>query len=329
MTKVTAVSPDFKMKTPVWDKFVREILPEIDVREYLLTAIGYALTGHNREHHLFFAYGAGANGKSVLFETVRRVMGEYARTTDHSTFMETPHERHMAHLAVLHDSRLLIASEVKRSAKIDDVKLKQMTGGEAMSANFMRKDPFTFVPQWTIFMTGNHKPRIPSVDYAIRRRIRLIPFTVQIPDTDRDPELKDKLVAEYPGILAKLILYSGEYLSTGLIQNVQAVNEAGEAWLDEEDWSGRMMSDLFEDADHGNLTLKEAQDACDAWMQSEGYKWKPRRRQIVELLTAKFGPKGLDPVSRVTAWPKACLTELGMNLMRSRFDNDDDGGDWS
>ena len=76
-----------------------------------------------------------------------------------------------------------------------------MTGGDKITARFMRRDFFDFVPKFKLFITGNHKPRLHNVDEAIRRRMLLVPFTVQIPPEERDQDLPQKLKAEWPAIL--------------------------------------------------------------------------------------------------------------------------------
>ncbi len=109
-----------------------------------------------------------------------------------------------------------------------------MTGGDVVAANFMRQDQFEFRPVFKLFVAGNHKPGLRSVDEAIRRRFNLIPFTVTIPPEERDGELVEKLKAEWPGILAWMIEGCLEWQAKGL-KPAKVVREATEAYLSAED----------------------------------------------------------------------------------------------
>ena len=136
-----------------------------------------------------FAYGTGANGKSTFINTIANIFGDYATVADMSTFIASSTERHPTDLAKLVGARLVVAQETQKGRRWDETKIKALTGGDKITARFMRQDFFDFVPNFKLFICGNHKPRLSSVDEAIRRRLLLVPFTVQIPPAERDPEL--------------------------------------------------------------------------------------------------------------------------------------------
>jgi putative DNA primase/helicase len=196
--------------------------------------LGYSLTGLTREHALFFAYGTGANGKSVLLSTVAGILGDYHKTAPLETFVASNGDRHPTDLAGLRGSRLVTASETEEGRRWAEARIKQLTGGDRVSARFMRQDFFEFLPQFKLIIAGNHKPSLRSVDEAIRRRFHLIPFSVTIPTDERDGELTEKLKEEWPGILAWLIEGCEEWQRKGL-RPPQAVLEATEAYLSAED----------------------------------------------------------------------------------------------
>jgi putative DNA primase/helicase len=163
---------------------------------------GYALTGETRENALFFLYGTGGNGKSVFLNTFSGLLGDYAKTAPIEAFIESRNQNHPTDLAGLQGSRLVTAIETEDGRCWAESKLKALTGGDRISARFMRQDFFEYTPQFKLFIAGNHKPRLRSVDEAIRRRFHLLPFTVTIPASERDLELGEKLRSEWPGILA-------------------------------------------------------------------------------------------------------------------------------
>jgi putative DNA primase/helicase len=171
----------------------------------LQRVFGYCLTGSTREHALFFFYGTGANGKSVLINIISWILGDYQRMAPMETFTVTQNDRHPTELAWLQGRRLVTAVETEEGRRWADAKIKQLTGGDKISARFMRQDFFEYTPQFKLVIAGNHKLGLRSVDEATRRRFNLIPFSVTIPEDERDPQLLDKLKAEAPSILQWMI----------------------------------------------------------------------------------------------------------------------------
>jgi putative DNA primase/helicase len=110
-------------------------------------------------------------------------------------------ERHPTDLAKLAGARLVVAQEMQRGRRWDESKIKALTGGDKITARFMRQDYFDYEPRFKLLIAGNHKPRLGGVDEAMRRRLLLVPFVVQIPSAERDPHLARKLELEWPAIL--------------------------------------------------------------------------------------------------------------------------------
>jgi putative DNA primase/helicase len=187
---------------PIWTEFLNRIFNNDEVLiSFVQRYLGYCLTGETSEHRFVFGYGTGANGKGTLLNTVAKIMGDYATVADVGTFLAANHERHPTDVAKLHGARLVVAQETEKGRRWDEVKIKSMTGGDKMTARFMRQDFFDFLPTFKLFITGNNKPSLDNVDEAMRRRLLLVPFTVQIPADERDPDLPKKLEAEWPAIL--------------------------------------------------------------------------------------------------------------------------------
>ena len=233
MTRITAVAPGGQC--PRFLVFRKTITAsDQDLQDYLQRALGYGLTGLTTEHVLFFGYGTGANGKGVLLNTVSRLMGTYHKTAPIETFTASNTDRHPTDLAGLRGARLVTAAETEEGRRWAEARIKTLTGGDPVSARFMRQDFFEYVPAFKLFITGNHKPSLRSVDEAIRRRFHLVPFAVTIPAENRDPDLGEKLRSEWPGILAWLI--DGCLQWQGLsLRPPQAVLDATKAYLEAED----------------------------------------------------------------------------------------------
>ena len=168
---------------------------------YLQRVVGYALTGSTGDQCLFFLYGSGANGKSVFLNVVKDLLGgDLACQTPSETLM-IKRSGGTNDIARLQNVRAVIANEVEGGTLLAEALVKQMTGGERISARFHYQEFFEYMPKFKLFIAGNHKPVIRGRDNGIWRRIRLIPFTVTIPKAKRDAHLLTKLRAELPGIL--------------------------------------------------------------------------------------------------------------------------------
>ena len=176
MTKITAVAPGGDC--PLFLTFLAKITAgDAELIAYIRRMLGYALTGDTREHALFFAYGTGANGKSVLLSTVSGVIGAYHRTAPIETFVASSAERHPTDLAGLRGARLVTAVETEEGRRWAESRVKQLTGGDVVAARFMRQDFFEYRPQFKLVIAGNHKPSLRSVDEAIRRRFHMMMWT--------------------------------------------------------------------------------------------------------------------------------------------------------
>lgn len=244
ITKITAVGP--QGDCPRFLAFLERITGgDNELIAYVQRVLGYGLTGLTREHALFFGYGTGANGKSVLLSTVAGILDEYHRTAPIETFTASNGDRHPTDLASLRGARLVTATETEEGRRWAESRIKQLTGGDTVAARFMRQDFFEYRPAFKLIIAGNHKPSLRSVDEAIRRRFHLIPFAVTIPPEERDADLAEKLKTEWPGILQWLIEGCLEWQTEGL-RPPKAVQEATEAYLSAEDSLAAWIDDRCE-----------------------------------------------------------------------------------
>jgi putative DNA primase/helicase len=235
MTKITAVGPDESGSINTWLTFLKRVTDEDEeLQNYLQRILGYSLTGLTNEEALFFIYGPGANGKSVLIETVSGIMGNYAKTSPIETFTASTTDRHPTELARLHGARLVTATETEEGRRWAESRIKQLTGGDRVTARFMRQDFFEYDPQFKLIITGNHKPGLRSIDEATKRRVNMILFDVVIPAAERDKQLKRKLKREWPGILAWMIDGCVEWQEQGL-NPPAVVTKASAEYLNQED----------------------------------------------------------------------------------------------
>ena len=212
--KITAIGPE-KMPTPLWDRFLHEITSgDRELQAYLQRVAGYGLTGLVREHALFFGHGAGGNGKGVLLNTMTRIMNDYAATSAMEAFTASSYDRHSTELAMLHGARFVTARETEEGRFWAESRIKQITGGDPITARFLYRDNFTFQPAFKLFIVGNHMPKLRNVDDAIRRRVHMIPFLFKPATVNLN--LEEELEPEWPGILAWMIAGCLEWQRGGL-----------------------------------------------------------------------------------------------------------------
>jgi len=220
---------------PLWRAFLRRITDgDEELERYLQRMAGYALTGLTNEHAFFLLFGHGANGKSVFLSTLAAAWGDYCTTAPADVFLASAGDRHPTELAALHGARLVIASEIEPGRRWNESRLKELTGGDKISARFMRHDFFEFRPAFKLIIATNHKPKIRTVSEAMRRRLHLVPFTVTIPPEERDPMLAEKLREELPGILTWCVEGAAEWLAGGL-RPPEAVQAHTAEYFDAED----------------------------------------------------------------------------------------------
>jgi putative DNA primase/helicase len=241
LTKLTAVAPGGSC--PRWHRFVTWACSgDEELVGFLRRFGGYCLTGTTGEHALVFLYGTGGNGKGVFLNTLARLLADYAMVSPMETFINSHTDRHPTELARLRGARFVTAQETERGRQWAESKLKALTGGDTITARFMRGDFFEFTPQFKLVIAGNYRPSLQSVDEAIRRRFLLVPFEQTITPAERDLDFGERLREEWPGILAWLIQGCLEWQQNGLCppervcaatQEYFSAEDSLGAWLEE------------------------------------------------------------------------------------------------
>jgi putative DNA primase/helicase len=251
---------------PLWDQFLARITAQdIELQRFLQRYIGYSCTGFIHEHVFVFAYGQGANGKSTFINTLTKILGDYATVADMNTFLVTRNERHPTDLAKLRGARLVVAQETQKGRRWDETKIKALTGGDKITARFMRQDYFDFMPTFKLFIAGNHRPRLSTIDEAMRRRMLVIPFTVQIPLHERDRTLPEKLWNEREAILRWCIDGCQSWQRIGLAPPL-SVRKTTDEYFDDQDNLGQWIEDCT-NPDAGIFGFELSSDLFASWRE--------------------------------------------------------------
>jgi putative DNA primase/helicase len=296
-----------------WKAFLARVLAgDENLICFVQRAVGYSLTGVTNEHALFFLYGTGRNGKSTFLDIVRDILGDYAMNADSSSLMVRRSDGPREDLARLKGARFVSAIEAGEGKRINEELLKSITGGDPIAARHLYAATFDFVPQLKIWLAANHKPTIRGTDEGIWSRIREIPFTVTIPEAERDRDLKEKLRRELPAILAWAVDGCLDWRREGL-STPSVVRRATEVYRSEMDVLGAFLEDCCDIAAEYSELPKPLYEAYRRWMSDNG--------EHPESQT-KFGTKLKDrgfPAERERTRAKT-IWRIGLRLKASVVD---------
>jgi putative DNA primase/helicase len=325
VTKRCPIAHNADARAPRWEQFITEITgaptpaehdangqiiratvgrftPRPALARYLQKALGYSLTGVTREQKFFLAIGPGSNGKNVVFEAVKRVLGNYANVLPAEALMATSRpgdpERPTALAASLAGARFALASETKDEQKLDVGLVKNHTGDEEMTARRMRQDPFTFKITHKLWLMTNNRPDLDHIDAAVRGRLHLIPFDQRWNrpgEFDRDPMLPDgdktlgaQLAAEAQGILAWLVRGALLYQTEGLDPPPEVVALTNE-YVQEQDHLGQWLAILQRCAPEQGARAVELFAQFAHWCGEQGTEVKPKTQTAFGLALGKRG----------------------------------------
>jgi putative DNA primase/helicase len=246
ITKRLTIPYDPEARCPQWVMFLEHAMSgEAELVVFLQRALGYSLTGSTREQCFFLVHGPTKTGKSTFINTSRKLLGDYARQSEASTFLHKDRTEVRNDLAMLAGARLVSAIETDQGKKLAEALVKQATGGtDSITARFLFEELFEFVPQFKVFLATNHAPRMDAQDDALWERVHRIPFVVHIPKEQRDKELDEKLQGELPGILAWAVRGCLAWQRDNDLRVPQRVTDATQALREEMDDVGTFLKDV-------------------------------------------------------------------------------------
>lgn len=259
--------------------------PDHELINYVQKLLGLALTGNATTENIFpIFFGAGGNGKSTFINCIQAVIGDsISYGADPKFLMETSQKDHPTTLASVHGKRLIIAQEPSQGSRLDTSLIKSLTGGDQLSARRMREDPWSFTPEALIVLVSNELPLVRETSDGIWRRIVVIPFSAKFLGTDRDPLLKEKLLAEKEGILRWLVYGAVLYAKEGLIQP-HTVHTASANYRAEENVFSRWFADCAELDPNWTTKAAPIQANFSAWLSIHGIYLPNRSKYLSDAL---------------------------------------------
>ncbi|OWJ69835.1 hypothetical protein CDV50_16070 [Haematobacter massiliensis] len=292
LTKIMPVGLDPAAKCPTFVAFLNRIQPSREMQGFIQRWFGYSMTGLTLEQVFAFFYGAGANGKSVLVDLMARIMGDYAASAKIESI--TGRSRRgggdaTPDLVPLIGARFVRTSEPDQGQQLQEGLIKELTGGEPIMVRSLNENFITVYPFFKLTISGNHRPEIRGGDDGIWRRVMLVPFEVQIPPDERDPDLGDKLYAERDGIMNWLVQGLRDYLAHGLQIPDQVLSATAE-YREDSDPLATFLTQVcgVSGKPEHSMRAKMLQEAFAYWLDEGGRgAWKPRT--IFNGLSAKQG----------------------------------------
>ena len=294
-TKYIDIDFDPNADRTVIDAFMQTITAhDLDLSQYIKRAVGYSVTGRTDEHCLFFAYGNGKNGKSTFMNMLSMVMGEYATTTSVEALLDVNAKGEGAspYMARLPGKRLAMAQEMPEGRRMNESLVKSITGGDRIATRGLYKDVFEFTPTHTLWVSGNHKPRIAGTDDGIWRRLRILPFTTTIPEAQRRDSraIEAEFYAHRTGILRWLIEGARMWYKMGL-GSCRAVDVATSEYRGEEDAVARFITERCDMSPVKSVSKALLYAAWREWAEDEGDKaaFAKSQRWLLRQLSDRWG----------------------------------------
>ena len=245
ITKAVGCEFDPYATCPQWETFLLDVFQnDHDLIDYLQKWVGYCLTGSIAEQQILFAYGLGANGKSVLFSVLAEMFGSYAVTAPVETFMLTGNEGPKSYLlARLAGARFVLANETADGQRLAENTIKELTGGETIAAAHKYGHVFEYRPSFKIAIVGNHKPVIRGTDTGIWRRLHMLPFNRTFGPHEQDPNLVKKLKSELSGILNWAIKGAQAWQINRRLKVPDTMRKEADVYRSESDIIGQWLSE--------------------------------------------------------------------------------------
>lgn len=283
LTKICNAAYDPNATAPLWAKFIDRIFqdeqgtPRVDIIRYAQQIAGYSMTADVSEQSFFVLHGNGRNGKTTFVGAIKHVLGDYAMTGMNTLLLKSGMNAGMNSddAAELFGCRLASVVETDEGVRLDEGKVKRLVDTDRLKVMRKYEQAFEFEPSHKLWLLCNHKPKIKGNDDGIWRRVKLIPFKVQIPQTERDGQLREKLAAEASGILNWMLAGLAGWIAGGrkLVDPMEVSKATGEYRTDSDDFGG-FIGECLVNNDAAKVSVASAYIAYTNWADDNGINFK-------------------------------------------------------
>lgn len=291
ITMRVPVEFDPEATCPQWENFLHQVFQcDSELIGFIQRAVGYSLTGSVKEQVLFLCYGTGANGKSVFLTVLRHLAGDYAQNIPF-TVLELQQRPSLTNdLAAMAGRRLVTSSETNESTRLNEARIKALTGGDPITARFLYSESFTYEPVAKFWLAVNHLPQVRDDSYGFWRRVRVLPFDAQFRGKDADQDLIFKLQEELPGILNWAIQGALNWQTMGLAAPA-AVMTATDAYRKDNDELDGFISDQCVVADGARVEPGHLFAEYQSWAHGQGIleRHRLRSKSFSKRVRERFG----------------------------------------
>lgn len=324
MSKICYSDYDTSGKKPKrWLKFIDDITNhDKELQDYIQRSIGYSMCGSNREQCAYFLYGMGNNGKSTFLDTIADLFGSYSSNVQPETIMMKKFDSGAnSDIARLKSVRFVTSEEPTEGVRLNEGLLKQLTGGSKITCRFLYGDEFEYSPEFKIWVATNHKPVIRGTDAGIWRRIKLIPFEVNIPKEKVDKNLKYKLREEFPQILAWCVEGCVKWHKKGM-KEPESVKHSVNEYKKEMDLIANFIDDcvVIDYTSDEKIPANELYKIYSKWAK-ENKEFEMSSKKFFNELGLKLPEKGRN--SRGVFYSKIKLTEYALTLKDRQYKFED------
>lgn len=272
-TRLTKASPDPNADPTRWLEFLADTFDDAEIVAYMQRLVGYSAVGEVGPHILPFCHGSGGNGKGVFLEATTKVLGDYATTAPLGFLMAKSYSGHETEIARLSGARMVLCSEVNEGDRFDEAKVKQLTGGDTLTARFMKQDHFSFTPTHQLWLIGNSKPLVQTGGRAFWRRLRLVPFEREVPDDKIVDDLQGILARDHGAALISWIIAGAVAYHQGGLRTPDSVKVATADYAHDQDTVEQFLEDMcvLGDPETYTATIASVRSAYLGWCRSEGH----------------------------------------------------------
>ncbi len=278
LTMQTATPFEAGARAERFGRFLEEVFPQDPIlREFIMRALGYSLTGSTREEKFLILHGRGRNGKGTLIGTFQAGMGDYAAAADFSTFTRRADDGQAREdLAALRGKRLVVANEGREGGRLNETVIKTMTGGDRIRARHLYENSAEYQPAFKLWLASNFKPEIDGGDPAIWARVLLVPFDVSFAGNE-DTGLKAALQSEGAGVLNWAIEGALRWQEDGL-NPPTVVSMAVADYRAESDVVNRFLEECTDRLENARVPVRKLYGRYVDWARGTGEESMAERR---------------------------------------------------
>ncbi|WP_373804583.1 phage/plasmid primase, P4 family, partial [Jeotgalibaca porci] len=278
-----------KAEAPIWNNFLKETFQNNqDLISYVQRAVGYSMSADMSEQVMFILLGEGNNGKSVFLNVLEDAFGTYSMNMQPSTIASKVGSQSAdSDIARLKGARLVTTTEPNKGMKLDEGRVKQLTGGDTVTARFLYGSEFEFKPEFKIWMATNHKPVISGTDDGIWRRMAVIPFEYKVPKSKIDKKLTAKLKGELSGILRWCVEGYQSWREIGL-EEPQIVKDQRDTYRDEMDMVHAFISDKCVKSSDASVRKSDLWSTFQDWVKENNEYSKMSSRKFYKEIDKHY-----------------------------------------